>query len=427
MNLINFVRELFHQPYFICFLAMVSVACFYHLKDENSKYRKIVWLGYSSIFAGALLIFISSAIFRIYQPQVWDFTAFYLYGKTAALGYDFYLPEAFQLVFKSLDHPFQPADVAGFTEEVVNVGFLYPPPTILYFIPLGFLSFKTALIVWTIFNLMIVLACIYFIYNLFLEEYQLNGVFLASILLLIMAPSLSTISFSQTNFILLLLLLLMRKYSDSGISGLFLALAFFTKPYMVIFGVFFLLRMKWKPILYCIVSTLIIVGLTLVIVGTEPFLSYLLNNGTQRLPERIFSAEVNQSLNGVLLRHNLISLGNPLTYMYIVAGILIITTFYLLFLLNRKQYEHIWAVLLLVGLLVYPGMLWYYGTVLLYVVIQFLDEKKPLGFKMYMSIPIIGIFYFLSTFSVFITLWFLLGVIILHSSISLYKKSIQTC
>jgi hypothetical protein len=425
MDIIQFTKDLFHQPAFIGFLAIITTACFYYLNSRNQHYKKIIWIAYSSIFTITFFIFFSSAYIRFLNPQVWDFTAFYLYGKVAASGYNYYSPENFLTVFNSIDIPFHSSELGGFIATVVNVGFPYPPPTILYFMPLGFLSFKTALGVWTIFNLIIVFGCLFLIYDLFLKEYKLNGIFLTSILFFILGPSLSTVSFSQTNFILLFLLLLMKKYSEKNVSGLFLALAFFTKPYMAIFGLFFLLQMNWKTILYCIISTIVIIALTLIIVGKEPFISFFVDNPTNRIPMRMYYEGINQSLHSVLLRSNIISLNTPLIYLYIVAGFFFCTVLYIFYLMKRKFYDHIWVLLLLIGLLLYPGTLNYYGTLLLFIIFQFFDEKKQLGFEKYLSIPIIGIFYFLSTISLFATIWFLLVVIILKAVTFIPKKSLD--
>jgi hypothetical protein len=423
MNPINFVRELFHQSFFICFLAVITCICFYSLQNKEKPSKNIIWMIYSSILVGTFLIFFSSAIFRIFNPQVWDFTCFHLYGKVAALGYNYYIPENFQTVLNSLEIPFQKSELGGFMNEVVNVGFPYPPPTILYFIPLGYLSYKTALVVWTIFNLIIVISCIYLIYDLFLKSYKLNGLFLVSILFFIFGPALSTISFSQTNFILLLLLLLMKKYEDKNISGLFLAIAFFTKPYMIIFGMFFLIRLKWKPILYCVLSTLAILGITMLIVGKEPLISYIIDNPSKRIPSVMFYEEINQSLHSVLLRANLISLEDSRIFIFIAASIMILTIIHLLYLLKRKLYDYIWVILLLIGLLLYPGTLSYYGTLFLFIIFQFFDEKKQLGFKQSLNIIIIGVFFFLSTVSVFSTILFLLGIIVTQSILSQSQKT----
>ncbi|GAB1452048.1 hypothetical protein MASR2M47_21040 [Draconibacterium sp.] len=110
---------------------------------------------------------------------------------------------------------------------------------------------------------------------------------------------------------------------------------------------------------------------------------------------------------------------NQLVYLFIVSVIILITGIYLFFLFRRKLNDYIWVVLLLVGLLVYPGTLVHYGTLLLFIIFQFFDEKIQLGFKQYFSVPIVAVFYYLSAISAFTAICFLLGLIILKSFITL--------
>ena len=413
MSMIDSIRNLFQQPAFVAFLAILACACFYILKAEKKSYSKLIWAAYLAIFAVSFSLFIATAIYRILHPQIWDFTCFYLWGKAAAGGYDFYKPESLHAVYNSLHLPAMSYE--GFVDEIVNVGFFYPPPSILYFAPLGYMSYNTALISWTVLNMFFVVASIYLIYSLFFKAYKLNGLLLVAILFFILRPSLSTLNFSQTNFILLFYLLLMVKYQDNKFAGIILALAIFTKPYMFIFVLFFLLRKKWTTILYFIISAVGITGLTFALFGKAPFITYIFDNPVHRMPLSIFTETINQSLHAVLLRHNLITIDKPMLYLSIIGGILIITGIYLLFLLKRKLYDFIWPTLLLVGLLIYAGTLSYYGVLLLFIIFQFFDEKKQSGFNIYLNIGIIGSFYFLSTISVFSSICFLLIVIILKS------------
>jgi hypothetical protein len=396
------------RAFIMSFLAILACICFYKLNGDKKKFTKIIWILYTSIF-----IFLSVYIKAISIPRVWDFTFFYLSGKVAASGYDFYLPENFQIVFNSLNLP--KLDYEGFVATVVNVGYPYPPPTILYVLPLGFLSYYPALILWAIFNFVFLIGSIYLVYILFFKRFKLNGLLLVTILFFLFLPVRDTIVFLQTNFILLCLILLMKKYSDTKIAGIFLAVAIFTKPYMIVFIVFFILRRNWNAILYFILSSIAIVCLTLVSFGTKPFVSYLINNPVKRFPKWLFSQQMNQSLHAVLLRANVISLDRPYIYTYLSIGILFATVLYLFYLLKRKLYDYIWGVLLLIGLTLYPGMLNYYGVVLLFIIFQFFDEKQQLGINMYLNISIVGISYYLSSVSMFSCICFLLGVVILKS------------
>src|SRR6478609_9531993 len=160
---------------------VIACLCFFLLRRKNEKnLSSIIWTVYIVLFLSAIYFFIYRVVNVINDTPVYDFTAFYLWGKTAAKGLDFYLPANLQIVFNSLELP--PADYKIFTEEIVNVGFLYPPPTILYFAPLGFLSYKAAVICWAVLNVFFAFGSIYLIYDLFFRKDKLNGLILVSIL-----------------------------------------------------------------------------------------------------------------------------------------------------------------------------------------------------------------------------------------------------
>jgi Glycosyltransferase family 87 len=420
MRIVNIIHNLFHTPYFG--YVLIICACFYYLKSEAKAQRKLIQIVFYSAFLIALFIFARTAIYWSYHPQMWDFGCFYLYGKVAATGHNFYSPENFHQVFNSLNLPF--LNDKSFVDEVVNVGFPYPPPTILYFIPLGFLSFKTALIAWTIFNLIFVYGCLYLLYGMFLKSDRLNGLLFASALFFILLPSLWTMSSAQTNFISLFLLLLMKKYWNSKFAGIFLALAFFTKPFMIIFIVLFMVRRNWNAIIYFMLTSVALCGLTAAIFGTAPFVSYIVDSPIGRLPKDLLAESTKQSLLAVLIRSGLISMNKTSIYAYISVAVLLVTGAYLIFLVRRKLYDYIWALLVLIGLILYPNTQETYGVLLLFIIFQFFDKNKQLGFNLYLSIPITAIFYYLSGFSVFASMCFLLGVIIIKSFKTLAPASV---
>ena len=413
MDLIKFIFKLLSSPLGISFLTILACCCYYYLDRVKNSYKPIIQIIYLFILIFVLYRFYSTVNYRINIFFVWDFTAWFLWGKVAAQGLNFYLPESSQIIYNTLNLP--AANFEEFVDAIVNVGFLYPPPTMLYFWALGYMPLDLALKVWTSFIIIFLFACIYLVYIEFFRKDRLNGFMLASILVLILPMVNFTIVCSQTNFILLFYLLLLRKYADHKFAGVLLALAFFTKPFMLIFGLFFLLSKNWKAIAYFIVSALVISGITAFAFGIDTFMSYFFNNTTQRLPAWTFSEDVNQSLHAALLRANLISIDKPHVYLIIASIVLVATVIYLLYLQKRKQSDYIWAILLLVGLLIYPGTLNYYGVVLLFVTFQFFTTEKPLGLNLYLLIPVIGIFYYLNSVSVFASICLLLVIVVLKS------------
>ncbi len=400
-------------------IGLVAIICFYLLVSTKETPKTVIWIVYSAIFAVTTSFFIYKIVYTAFHPEFWDFTCFYLFGKVASGGYNFYLPENFHIVFNSITLPnvlnIPNPNYAGFVSDIVNVGFFYPPPTILYFAPLGYLSYQTALIVWTLFISIFSFACIYLTYSMFFKEYKLKGLMLVAILLFTFSAAKSTIFYTQTNFILLFLLLLMKKYSDNKIAGIFLAIAVVTKPYMLIFVLYFIIRKRWNSILYFILTSAALMGLTLAFFGKAPFLSYIFNNPANRLPKGVFLESINQSLNSVLLRAKLITFDHPETYMFISIGIIALTGIFLLYLSKKKLYDNIWAILLLVGLIVYPGTLGHYGVLLLFIIYQFFYKRSSLAFTPIFNLLIILIFYCLNLISLFLTIFCLLVLVIYKS------------
>lgn len=80
-----------------------------------------------------------------------------------------------------------------------------------------------------------------------------------------------------------------------------------------------------------------------------------------------------------------------------------------------------WAVVLLIALILYPGTLTYYGVLLLFIIFQFFDEKKQLGFSMYLTVPIVAVFFTLSMYSLFAGIIYLLAIIV-SKSFNLFKN-----
>ena len=413
ITLIKSIVQLMSSPIGIGFLSVLTCLCYYFYEKENNALKTIIRIVYYTTFIYVFYFFVIRLNTRINSFQVWDFTSFYLWGKVAAQGLNFYLPESSQIVFNSLQLP--ASNYEDFIEAIVNVGFLYPPPTMFYFFALGFMPFDFAFKVWVIFILLFLVACIYLVYTEFLRTSGIKGVLLVLILFLIFPSVNFTIVCVQTNFIVLFYLLLLRKYADHKFAGILLALAFLTKPFMLIFGLLFLISKNWKAIIYFIGSSILLAVISVIAFGIETFTSYFLNNATQRLPIWQFSEDINQSLHAVLLRANLIAIDQPWVYIIIATVILITTLIYLFYLQKKKQYDFIWAILLLVGLLIYPGTLSYYAVVLLFITFQFFTPEKPLGLNLYLLTPVIGIFYYLNSVSVFASICFLLVIVLLKS------------
>ncbi len=402
-------------------IPILACMCFYLSAVSTGKFKKVIVITSCLLLSLAIYRFVNQIIFSIHTPQVWDFTAFYLWGKTAVNGYNFYKPENLDLVLGSINLHFD--NWYGFKEEIVDVGFLYPPPTMLYFAPLGYFSYKTALIIWTLINAMFATGCVYLIYKMFFYQHKAKGLILVATLLFSFTPVLMTIAYAQTNFIALMLLLLLKKYEHQKIAALFLVMAIFVKPYMIVFVFYFIIRKKWATIFYFLITALAISGVTILLFGNECFKSYVYDNAVNRLPPSVYYESINQSLHSVLLRYHLISLDKPIVYKIIFVAIGALTGVYVLNLLKRKLYDFILPVLLLVILMIYPGTLTYYGVLLLFIIFQFFNNKNQVSFHPYINIILFAAVYYLIQFSLFGGICFLITIIILKSETNVFSNN----
>lgn len=399
-----------NSPIGISILAAISTTCFYFYNHKNSRIKLIMRISFVSIFVLVVVSFLSTIKFRLFNFQVWDFTSFYLWAKVAAQGQNVYLPEASQLVFGSLKLP--NADFKDFTEGIVNVGFLFPPPTLFYFYILGFLNYETALMVWTGVILLFLIGSMTYVYKHWFADYKISGLLLVITLFLLFPSVKFTIICSQTNFILLFWFLLLFHFADQKYAGIFLALAFLTKPFMLIFGLYFLISKNWKAIVYFIGTGGLLSIVSIVVFGTNTFISYFTNNPTQRLPHWQYYEDINQSLHAILLRTGLINLDSPVIYLVIFLTILVSAFVYSIYLFRGNLKTQVWVVLMLTGLLIYPGTLSYYSVILLFIILPLVVKKIEFPA---LIIPAVGFFYYLSIISVFALISFLLLIVIVDS------------
>ncbi|HVZ96511.1 MAG TPA: glycosyltransferase family 87 protein [Chitinophagaceae bacterium] len=410
--------------YLITAVAAVACFCFYMLQNDNGRLKKLIWILYSLILLIAVGVLLDTLWERLFSTEVFDFSAFYLWGKTAASGHNYCLPHDLNLVFNSLNMP--PQDYSEFKDEIVNVGCMYPPQTALLFYPLGFLSYKVGLIAWTLFIFVFAFGCIFLLWKLFMSAFKLNGLVLIAILFFLSLNTRSTVSFSQTNFIVLFWLLMMKKFENKPQAGIFAALALFTKPYMITFLLMLLLLKNWKGILYFVITSTVITLITLALVGFQPFVTYFTDNPSARVPAWVFSETSNQSLHAFLIRKNIISAGHDHLFLLIISLIVITASVYFYVLIKRKKTDYIWASLLLLTLLIYPGTIFYYGVLLFFIVAQFFDEKNALFVKKpYVNTIFICVFMLFGG-ALFYLIWVLLIIVFIKSIIDIRQLKLRS-
>jgi hypothetical protein len=443
----NNIRDLLHIPsnrtllsgYFISILFLAIIKRFHLVTDEYFS-SVIIFLIFTSLFFAreskfrtfahgisggtatvALLWFLVQAYTTLFEIRQFDFLCFYLFGKVGVSGLDFYNPANFAAVFSGLNIPI--AVHNDFIEEIIKVGFWYPPPAMILFAPLGYFNnIETANLVWKSIVLLFLLFDIILIIRI-LNSYNMPKIWIISIigLVLIFPGTISTIEFGQTNFLLLFIILLAYRNLDNWKSGIYLALAIIVKPLAAIWCLYLIINKKWSSLISLTITGLIIVLLSGIFFGFTSFLSYLNSPPTLRIPQWVYTESINKSLNATILRFGMkhgfdFFVSNGKTLFIICSGLLTIFTCIGSYKLARTYPVYSFLLFIPLSLVIYPGSLKYYSVYLIPVFLE-IFAKKNLRWLLTLSVLML-----LLLFSEFLTSIFILIYLIVFSFLPSEKK-----
>jgi hypothetical protein len=302
------------------------------------------------------------------NPEEWDFQAFWLWGRAAALGLNPYLPESIQLVNAGAPH------TSSFTATVVDVGFPYPPITMLLLRPFGEFDLKPGCVLWYLLHGLAFAAALWLLRRNVLASDRWTDLVLAAGLLVALRPTQTTVHLAQTNFLILLAFALYWRDRARARGGVWLALGLAVKPWVAILLLHPLVRRRWRVVAAAVAATAGLFLLAAVVFGPEMVKSYFRMQMVSRMPGRYFSADVNQSLLGAILRffHEAGSgppdpraLFVPRLIFLAIAGSLAVATAGLIHRLGEAHDDLAVGLTLALALLVYPGTLYHYGVMLI--------------------------------------------------------------
>ena len=338
-------------------------------------------------------------------PHTWDFLAFYVDGAVGASGLNFYDPRSYQLIFPQLQTPVTP-DV-GFVEEVVDVGFKYPPVTMLLLAPLGYLDFHSAHAVWLGFVALTTVAAGLAVSALLPREAPLSARLLCSAAAVLALPATaSNAFFEQTNCLLLALAAGACAAGAAGRAGVWSALAMCVKPVMAVAGIHLVCRRYWRATVIAGACLLVAGLVTLATFGPATTFDYLRANPISNVPPWQYTGWINQSLLATLLRlfdPEGQARGAELMYppFLIVAGLIGAVSVYAAARLPQRDADLSLGVLLCAGLLLYPGTLVPYSTLLLVPLASF-SARRASVWRGDVMLPIgIGLTYLLLAYVAF--------------------------
>ena len=138
------------------------------------------------------------------------------------------------------------------------------------------------------------------------------------------------------------------------------------KPYLIILLVLVALRRRWSQLVACVGATAGIYVAGILAFGWRRTLEFFLENPNSRMPEWIYTEQVNRSLSAFVLRATHV-FGGPMNsglFMALSTGIGCITA-YLVWSVREKSTEIAISLLLSFALVVYPFTLSHYGVMLL--------------------------------------------------------------
>lgn len=366
---------------------------------------------------------ISLGLRHIAAPPEWGITGFWIEAQVATDGQNFYEPAYAQAIGRQI----------GVSESLISrLSFWYPPTTMLLLLPLGLVDLQTATAAIYVASAMAAAGCAWLLWRLFLSDAGWLGLLAAAALLLLARPALSTGFLGQTNFMLLLLILLFWRQLRSGTAGAWFILATVVKPAMLPLALFLVARSPRRA-LGAMMASGAVLGLTaLFLLGPGTLLSYLGENPMQRAPEWLYVQDVNQSLLAVVLRATgeYFSFGSPLAnyaFLNIAACMAALTIFICL----RRTTDDSAAVAVLVafGLLVYPGTLEHDTLLLLGPLLLIWQRREVVPGTTVTVLAFIGLEYLLfavvdgqRTFLATLLAWFaLIGLAVLPAILMRYR------
>jgi Glycosyltransferase family 87 len=325
-----------------------------------------VLLGVTLLAAGALVGRI--IVHTVLVPPGWDYQALWLYGHVADSGMNPYLPAPYHAL--AGPGPF----VEDFGAEVLDVGAVYPPPTLLLFATIGWMPLRVAIVPWMIVQVSAFLFCVLLLWQIFFPGRQRDKLALVLALALLLPATHATFFHGQINFLAVLCVLVAWRMRDRALSGAYFVGAAVVKLMYGALWLYPLLRRQWRAVAGTVVAGLVACLVSLLAFGAGTFATYLRDNPVvHRMPTAYFSTFVNQSLLGAALR--LVPYANSSTFgppvhdpLYLATSVLVglVTVWLVVRQPRTADGEDISLVLLiLMGMLIYPWTLSNYFVVLL--------------------------------------------------------------
>jgi hypothetical protein len=365
----------------------------------SSRARKLGWvrplIAVFALFAGyEAFELVRLAAGQVKHPPLWDFRAFWMFGQVAASHQNVYDPASYQM-YRAILNPF---DDPEFNTIAVNVGMPYPPPAVLLVYPLGLIAnLSTAMIAWYVAIFGAIVAGTIMLWRQFFAAEGKAGLVVAALLVVSLSATRMNVALTQVTFFVLVFLLLFWRERTPWRAGLWLAPLIVLRPLFVLLAIYFVARRQWKALVSLTATSAALILISIPLLGPNALSSYILQNPTQRYPGSYFIGS--QCLYKLLATRNRQVEGSfslaahPL---YDALALLSIAAVTLICVLRAKQQrDACLALLLIIGLWVYPSTDTHYCVLLLVPMGVVWRRRTRLGLSQTAVLSIFGMQYLL--------------------------------
>ena len=213
-------------------------------------------------------------------PQEWDFLCFLLDAKVAGAGLNLYDPASYHASASALGLRL----TSEFQREILDVGFKYPPASIVLFLPLAPFEVSTANFIWHAMVAASIAGAGLIAAQLLRAPRRFDAVAVAATLAFCLNSAVHVQRFGQTLALLTCLVCLALVGRGGAMSGVAGAAAAIVKPFMVIPMILLLTARRWRAVLAALAIGAVFVLLSLAILGVDDWSLFLSGRTAGNIP-----------------------------------------------------------------------------------------------------------------------------------------------
>lgn len=345
-----------------CILAMQGAV----LRRFGLRAREFGALTVGVILVGILLEgarLVKTIVTNVARPPEFDFLAFWLFGHVALQYHDVYDPHFFHLLGDRLGPSYD------FAHELLDVGCVYPPPSLMWFLPLGFVHDpRLAIALWSIAEIVVMAAALIAVARLWSDAPSALDYLVVVALALAMHGTLENMAASQLVYAAVLCVASGTSARTSIGRGLWYGIALTVKPFLAFLVVGEMLQRRPWTFFWALATVVALTAAVAPALGLATIIRYVGDNPIARFPPILYLEPTNQSLLAWILRlthaHPVhVMVAKQLPYLFVI-GIVVASTI-AVGLRHRVEPVTAGALFSTTGLFIYPQILTFYPVLLI--------------------------------------------------------------